>query len=274
MPVIYRVLAFINPNPLQPPEKRFLERRSQSGKRSLPVVTLVLLAGIWLLWSTSFAAAPMPIAQQAASRPAKQQEADTKLEPNQVDLKKSRVYIFVDKTGLGHQHGVEGRLSSGTIKLGAVEEGGEFVFDMKSFDADTDAARRYLGLSGSTDSSTRQQVNQNMRAASILNVNQFPTAKFAIKSAAAKNKKSRNGHPLYEFVGEFTLRGRTQPLKFEAEAETKDNMAHIKGQFAMLQTQYGITPFRKALGAVGVADRLVIHGDLWVAVEPEAAATK
>jgi polyisoprenoid-binding protein YceI len=186
----------------------------------------------------------------------------------------SRVYIFVDKTGLGHQHGVEGKLSSGTVNLGAVEQGGEFVFDMKSFDADTDAARRYLGLSGSTDASTRQQVNQNMRAASILNVNQFPTAKFAIKSATASKKKSRDGSPIYEFVGEFTLRGRTQPLKFEAEVETKDNMAHVKGKFAILQTQYGITPFRKALGAVGVADQLVIHGDLWVAVEPAATSSK
>lgn len=269
MPVINRVLTCLHPSSASP-----VERLSHSVRRSQVFVALVLLASVWILWSTSFAATPMPIVQQAASKPAKQQEADTKLEPNQVDLKKSRVYIFVDKTGLGHQHGVEGKLSSGTIKLGAVEEGGEFVFDMKSFDADTDAARRYLGLSGSTDSSTRQQVNQNMRAASILSVDKYPTAKFAIKSATAMNKKSRNGHPLYEFAGEFTLRGRTQPLKFEAEAETKDNMAHIKGQFAILQTQYGITPFRKALGAVGVADRLVIHGDLWVAVEPEAAATK
>ncbi len=154
------------------------------------------------------------------------------------------------------------------MQLGATENAGEFVFDMKSFDADTDAARRYL--LGSTDdiNSTRQQVNQNMRNTSILSVNQHPTATFAIKSATESSKKSRSGKPIYEFTGEFTLRGKTRPLQFEAEVETKDGMAHLKGQFAIMQTQYGITPFKKALGAVGVADRLVIHGDLWVATEP------
>lgn len=187
------------------------------------------------------------------------------LEPHQISVQKSRVYIFVDKTGLGHPHGVEGRLKSGSLTLGAGEEAGELVFDMNSFDADTDAARRYVGLSGSTDASTRRQVNDNMKNTSILNVGQFPTATFAIKSATLLEKKSRTGAPLYELTGEFTLRGKTRPIKFEAEAEQKDNMTHVHGRFAILQTQYGITPFRKALGAVGVADQLIIHGDLWIA---------
>ena len=187
------------------------------------------------------------------------------LEPHQISVQKSRVYIFVDKTGLGHPHGVEGRLKSGSLTLGAGEEAGELVFDMNSFDADTDAARRYVGLSGSTDSSTRRQINDNMKYTSILNVGQFPTATFAIKSATLLEKKSRTGAPLYELTGEFTLRGKTRSVKFEAEAEQKDNMTHVHGRFAILQTQYGITPFRKALGAVGVADQLIIHGDLWIA---------
>jgi polyisoprenoid-binding protein YceI len=187
------------------------------------------------------------------------------LEPHQISVQKSRVYIFVDKTGLGHPHGVEGRLNSGSLTLGAGEEAGELVFDMNSFDADTDAARRYVGLSGSTDASTRRQVNDNMKNTSILNVGQFPTATFAIKSATLLEKKSRTGAPLYELTGEFTLRGKTRPIKFEAEAEQKDHMTHVHGRFSILQTQYGITPFRKALGAVGVADQLIIHGDLWIA---------
>jgi polyisoprenoid-binding protein YceI len=204
--------------------------------------------------------------QQAskARKPAEPAEAE-QLEPHQISVQKSRVYIFVDKTGLGHPHGVEGRLKSGSLTLGAVEDAGELVFDMNSFDADTDAARRYVGLSGSTDASTRRQVNDNMKNTSILNVGQFPTAKFAIKSATLLEKKSRSGSPLYELTGDFTLRGKTRPIKFEAEGEVKDNMIHVRGRFAILQTQYGITPFRKALGAVGVADQLIIHGDLWIA---------
>jgi hypothetical protein len=39
----------------------------------------------------------------------------------------------------------------------------------------------------------------------------------------------------------------------------------IFGNFSILQSDFGIMPFRKALGAVGVADRLTIYGELWVA---------
>jgi polyisoprenoid-binding protein YceI len=138
---------------------------------------------------------------------------------------------------------------------------------MTSFDADTDVARKYLGLQGSTEYSTRQQVNENMKNTSILNVAQFPTATFQIKSATLMDKKTAKGLAMYELVGQFTLRGKTRPLKFQAEVETKNGMAHVRGRFNILQTQYGITPFRKALGTIGVADQLTIHGDLWVAVE-------
>ena len=185
---------------------------------------------------------------------------------NQINVKKSRVFAFVEKTGLGHQHGVEGRLKSGFIQLGAEQDAGSLVFDMTSFDADTDAARNYLGLEGSTSSSTREQVNSNMRGTPILNVREFPTATFSIQSAKLVTDKDTNGKSRYELSGDFMLRGKKRPLKFVAEVQQKDGMNHVTGQFSILQTQYGITPFKKALGAVGVADRLTIHGDLWLAM--------
>jgi polyisoprenoid-binding protein YceI len=142
---------------------------------------------------------PVSFAQPQQARDARKQaeavEAE-QLEPHQVSVQKSRVYIFVDKTGLGHQHGVEGRLKSGSLTLGAVEEAGEIVFDMNSFDADTDAARRYVGLSGSTDASTRRQVNDNMKNTSILNVAQFPTATFAIQIGHLAGEEKPNRCPV------------------------------------------------------------------------------
>jgi polyisoprenoid-binding protein YceI len=227
-----------------------------------------LLLGTFTLWLMNAASAAVTHTSEASLNVDEKAE---KLEPSDVSLQKSRVYIFVDKSGFGHQHGVEGLLKSGKLTLGAIEDAGSFVFDMKSFDADTDAARRYLGLEGSTDVSTRRQVNDNMKAKSILNVAQFPTATFAIKSATLLEKRSPKEIPLYELAGEFTLRGKTRPLTIQAEAETKDNMVHVRGQFSILQTQYGITPFKKALGTIGVADQLTIHGDIWVAAEDAPA---
>ncbi len=91
--------------------------------------------------------------------------------------------MFVGKTGLGHEHGVEGKLKSGHIVLKHRRDAGELVFDMNSFDADTNAARRYVGLAGTTDTSTRQQVNANMKGDPILGVRRYPTATYQIDSA-------------------------------------------------------------------------------------------
>jgi len=187
-----------------------------------------------------------------------------RLEAGDVNLKDSRVYIFVGKTGLGHNHGIEGRLKSGSIRLEAVENAGELVFDMTSFDADTDAARRYVGLEGSTDKSTRQQVNVNMKGADVLNVQKFPLATFRIASAKLLQQKGRQGHPEYQLDGRFTLHGVTQPLRFQASGEEQDGRVHLRGSFSILQTGYGIRPYSKAFGAVGVTDKLTIYGDLWL----------
>jgi hypothetical protein len=53
--------------------------------------------------------------------------------PGDVDLAGSRVYVFVGKTGLGHDHAVIGKLVSGSVRLDAAEDAGQLVFDMRSF---------------------------------------------------------------------------------------------------------------------------------------------
>ena len=179
-----------------------------------------------------------------------------------VNVSASRVYIYVGKTGLGHNHGVEGRLKSGSLQLDGSDAGGELVFDMTSFDADTDAARRYVGLAGSTDASTKQQVNANMKGAAVLDVQRYPTAKFVVDGVKRTEKKSREEHPLYELSGKFTLHGQTRPLKLEASVEERSEGLRLRGKFSILQTQYGIRPYSKAFGAVGVADQLTIYGDI------------
>ncbi len=217
------------------------------------------LPPLWMALSAATAAQQSPSGNAAASG------QEERLQPAQVSVNRSRVYTIVGKTGLGHDHAVEGRIRSGHLSLGATSDAGEIVFDMNSFDADTDRARRFAGMQGSTDAATRQQVNANMRAGSILNVRQYPTATFVVSAARLLDQNSAAGTARYELEGKFTLCGTTRPLKFSVTAEARDGLTSVRGSFSILQTQYGITPFRKALGVVGVADRLTIHGDLWVA---------
>ena len=206
------------------------------------------------------------IAQPVANRPQLAQVAATG--GSQIDLQVSRVYIRVGKTGLGHEHGVEGRLASGSIHLGATRDAGELVFDMATFAADTPAARTRVGLSGETDPSTQKKVNANMRGPDVLAVAKFPTAVFRIHSAMLRDSSKPGAAPVYDLDGQFLLRGVTRPLRLTAVVTSAEGRTGLQGRFAISQTDYGITPYSTALGAIGVADKLDIWGDLWMAKAP------
>ena len=185
----------------------------------------------------------------------------------QVNTEHSRVYIFVDKTGVvGHQHAIEGRLASGDLFLSGQRNGG-LVFNMQSFDADTPRARSYLGLEGTTDEATRKKVNENMLGVEILNVKKFGTAKFENARIQSKKTMSKRQLPEYLLVGDFTLHEKTRHVEILCDLEVKDGWNHIRGGFKIRQSDYGIKPFSKMLGAVGVTDELTIYGNLWAVPE-------
>jgi polyisoprenoid-binding protein YceI len=111
-----------------------------------------------------------------------------------------------------------------------------------------------------------------MHGSGVLDVAKFPTASFTIKQIKKLDQPSQRKLPQMELDGDFTLHGVTRPIKVVAEIEDKDQWTHLMGGFKMLQTQFGITPFKKALGAVGVTDQLTVWGDLWIAKQRLTAA--
>lgn len=187
----------------------------------------------------------------------------------QIDTQLSRTYIRVGKTGLGHEHGVEGRIKSGTLKLGSSSGAGEIVFDTTSFQADTPTARQYVGLQGTTDADTQRQVNANMLGADVLDVRSYPTATFTVHSIQPLSAKGVATQ--YRLDGDFTLHGKTRKLSVVAEATPMSGQIRLRGGFDILQSDYGITPYSKAFGAIGVADRLTIWGDLWISTTAATA---
>jgi len=200
-----------------------------------------------------------------AVRPAKKTYS-----PGDVNLERSRVYIHVDKTGLGHQHAIAGMLRSGHIDLTAEQHAGEIVFDLAGFVADPDYARKYIGLEETSDPSTKKKVTDNMLGPDVLNVAKFPFASCTIVAARATGKQSKRQLPIYEFSGQFTLHGTTRPIRILADVEQREGWIRLQGNFTMLQTDYGITPFSKAFGAIGVANRLTVYGDIWIASDNAA----
>ena len=195
--------------------------------------------------------------------------AKPSLKPGQIDLEKSRVYVYVGKKGLGHAHGVEGRIKSGSINakgFAAAEITGEIVFDMASFSADTDEARKQVALKGTIAEPTREQVTETMNGTEVLDVKKFSTATFKFKSTGVRF--GGKGGPRYDLAGDLTLHGKTRPLKIVVEQTDEDGRMSYRGNFTILQSDFGVTPYKAALGTVGVADELKIWGDIWVA-QPE-----
>ena len=191
-----------------------------------------------------------------------------------VDTSVSRIFVLVGKTGLGHDHGVEGRIRQGRLQLGAKQDAGSVVFDMTTFVADTATARRFVGLEGTSSESTQRQVTANMLGPAVLDVGHFPIARFQIDSAQPIDQLSRRGKPQFVLGGQFTLHGVSRPLRMTAEVIETPNGTRVRGGFVIRQTDYGIKPFTKAFGAVGVADRLTIWGDLRIARGPVAGSVR
>lgn len=155
-----------------------------------------------------------------------------------------------------------GALAAGQVALGVADRAGFLVFDMRSFLADTPAARRMLGVNGDVDASTQQQTNANMLGPEVLDVARHATARFDIRSSLPTAQPRPDGPPAYDLVGTFTLHGMARPLAFTAAAEDGPTAVRLRGAFLIRQTDFGMKPYAKFGGVVGVADELKIWGDV------------
>jgi polyisoprenoid-binding protein YceI len=180
-----------------------------------------------------------------------------------VDADASRIYVKVGSaTRIGHPHGVEGNLKSGKISLGGE---GELVFDMSSFKADTQEARKKVGLEGKKISENEaKKVNDAMLSTDVLDVGKFPTAAYKITALKPADEQEAGAPGMYQVAGRFTLHGTEKPLQFKAKLERtdKEGVFKLSGSFAIKQSDYGVTPYSAAGGLAKVADELEISGEL------------
>jgi polyisoprenoid-binding protein YceI len=237
-----------------------MSANSKFGSRRVRFLALTVLLAVL---SGAFVASPRVRAEPAPNSAA--DAATTTVEVGDVDLRNSRVYIHVGKTGLGHEHAVEGRLKSGKLLLNGDASSSVLQFDMSTFVADGDAARKYIGLSGTTSPATQRAVTANMLGPDVLNARKHPTARLDQFKIVPLPDRSARGLPQYQVDCRLTLHGTSQMVRFIAEAASSDGWARIRGSVAIRQSSFGIKPYSTALGAVGVADALTVYGDLRIA---------
>ena len=207
----------------------------------------------------------------AAQQPPSAQRQTTR--PGELNTDASRVFTFVEGTGMGHSHGMEAKFSSGSLVLGASENAGQLVIDMKSFDADTPLARQAVGLKGKSANWMRKQVTKEMHGSKILDSSQFPVATFDIASCKPTGVTKDTGLPTYQATGNFTLHGQTRAVTIPCIVKQEKGWLHITGSFSFKQSDYGIEPLSKGFGSIGVADQLTVFGDLWISPTPESLAS-
>ena len=191
----------------------------------------------------------------------------------EVNVKSSRVFTLVKGTGMGHSHGMEAGLSSGHLTLGATTKAGQLVFNMNSFAADTELARKMVGLKGTTAGWMQKQVTKEMHGPKILNSVDFPTAVFDIESCQLDGIDAETGVPKYRASGNFTLRGQTNAITVPITVDQEKGWLRVTGRFTFKQSDYGIKPLSKGFGAIGVADDLTVIGDLWIEPTPDSLAS-
>ena len=170
-----------------------------------------MLLGIFGSWQIARCQSPYPTTgAYVASAP--NVAARKPAAPGQIDVAKSRVYVHVDKTGFGHEHGVEGLVKSGSFHLGATQNAGAIEIDTASFTADSDEARRYVGLEGSTAPDTRTEVTNNMLGPACSTSSNFPLPRSSSIPLNAYRPSALTAPQQYQLEGSFTLHGKTQRI--------------------------------------------------------------
>jgi polyisoprenoid-binding protein YceI len=125
-----------------------------------------------------------------------------------------------------------------------------------------------LGLPGETDDSTQKQVQANMTGPDVLDVARHPTATFQIRSALSAKQQVSGRPPVYELIGAFTLHGVTREVMIPVEVEQRGEWLQASRHVVIKQTDFGMKPYKKLGGVVGVTDELRITGNILVRAQP------
>lgn len=107
------------------------------------------------------------------------------------------------------------------------------------------------------------------RAQNLLQTAQHPMAEFAVKSSPGLGAPLPVGDAAFQFVGDQTVRGQTQPTTYETTANLTPDALTGKARATLKMTSFGITP--PNLGIAQVSDDMVVEIQLNAALAAPAA---
>jgi len=177
-----------------------------------------------------------------------------------IDSTESRVDILVFRGGtlarLGHNHVISVRNLTGHawIDRASDQAGFELAFPVADLVVDDDQARLDAGedfplnLSDSDKEATRR----NMLRPEVLDAEEFPTIRLRSVSASGQSGSSRASVAV-------TIKDASRVIELPISLTPVDDRLEAEGVFRILQSDFGITPFSAALGALTVEDELEVR---------------
>jgi polyisoprenoid-binding protein YceI len=178
-----------------------------------------------------------------------------------VDAAQSTVDVRLFKdgvaSGLAHDHAMRARDVKGEVVFDPTAANAlsmKVVVASASIEADPPEARKAYGLEP-LDEDDRREIAKTMRGDDQLAVRKYPLILF--ESTAIRRLTEGE----YRVEGKLTLHGVTREVRLDAKVTITPERFEGRGTLRLKQSDYGITPYSAALGAVKNKDgvQLVLH---------------
>ena len=110
------------------------------------------------------------------------------------------------------------------------------------------------------DPKDQQKVEVQVRGPEVLDAKTYPTLSFASKRFTVKSRSPQRLEGT--LVGTLTLRGQSREVSLPLSAELRENELRARGTARFKQSDFGIRPLHKALGAIQVKDEVELRFDV------------
>jgi len=177
-----------------------------------------------------------------------------------IDPQRTTVTIIVRRAGplarFGHDHVITSGAERGTVWAGDTPATSAFELQLpvERFEVDEAMARASAGaeFAAPVPDDARTGTRRNMLRAEVLDAASFPV--ITLRSLAASGDWSQ---PVLKVA--VQLRGVTREHEIPVQVERDALGLVVRGELRLNQSEYGITPFAVAGGAIQVADTLEIR---------------
>jgi len=204
--------------------------------------------------------APTPSVPPTAPSPAPETIGATTY---RIDPQASALHILVYRGGtfarLGHNHVMSSKSLTGRAWMHPqlAQSGFEITFAVADLIIDDPDARRAAGTDFPPEipEPDKQGTRKNMLRAEVLDAEQYPRVE--VKSA-----KIEGALPSLQVTARVTIKQTTRDVVVPVKVTVTGDRLTATGEFAILQTDFGIKPFSVGMGALEVKDRLDIRFNL------------